>query len=193
MPPLLRPWNNYTATFNFFVCFYQELHQAFLDSECVERKDLSTVPPLSDAALSSIRSILSERSPRLTHALLRFLKHTNASSVFLQHLLVLMEEKEGKRNEGWAERVCSALALAPCAAVELEQLWPELWRARDGPLSEERVMGRLLRPQSQTLLMCYCATALQLSRDRLLQDTSHTPGERSRNEHRETHTQYCLS
>ncbi|XP_053476228.1 zinc finger FYVE domain-containing protein 26 isoform X4 [Ictalurus furcatus] len=153
----------------------KELHQAFLESERVERKDSPSVLPLSDAALSSIRSTLSERSPRLTHALLRFLKHTNVSSVFLQYLLDLMEEKEGKRSEGWAEEVCGALALAPCAAeAELERLWAGLWRAREGPLSEERVMGCLLRPQSHTLLMHYCATALRLNRDRLLQDAMHT-------------------
>ncbi|KAB5582167.1 hypothetical protein PHYPO_G00184050 [Pangasianodon hypophthalmus] len=152
----------------------KELHQAFLESERVERKDSPSVPPLSDAALASIRSLLSERSPRLTHALLRFLKHTNASTVFLQHLLDLMEQKEGKRSEGWAEEVCGALALAPCAVAELEQLWAGLWRAREGPLSEERVLGCLLRPQSHTLLMGYCATTLRLSRDRLLQDATHT-------------------
>ncbi|XP_060781171.1 zinc finger FYVE domain-containing protein 26 isoform X2 [Neoarius graeffei] len=152
----------------------KELHQAFLESERVERKDSSSVPPLSDAALSCIRSLLSERSPRLTHALLCFLKHTNASSVFLQHLMDLMEGKEGKKSEGWAEEVCGALALVPCAAAELEQLWVGLWRARAGPLSEERVMGRLLRPQNHTLLMRYCTTALRLSRDSLLQDATHT-------------------
>lgn len=92
-----------------------------------------------------------------------------------------MEEKEGKRSEGWAEEVCGALALAPCAAeAELERLWAGLWRAREGPLSEERVMGCLIRPQSHTLLMHYCATALRLNRDRLLQDAMHTQGERDR-------------
>lgn len=99
-----------------------------------------------------------------------------------------MEEQEGNRSEGWAEQVCGALALAPCGAAELEQLWVGLWRAREGPLSEERVMGCLLRPQNHTLLMRYCATALQLSRDRLLQDTTHSPGERDRNTHAYTHT-----
>ncbi|KAG7334503.1 hypothetical protein KOW79_002910 [Hemibagrus wyckioides] len=147
----------------------KELHQAFLESE---RVDSASVSPLSDSALSSIRSLLSERSPRLTHALLRFLKY--ASSVFLQYLLDLTQEKEGKRSEAWAEKVCSALALAPCTAAELDQLWAGLWREREGPLSEERVMGCLLRPQDHTLLLRYCATALRLSRDRLLQDAAHT-------------------
>ncbi|KAF7710798.1 hypothetical protein HF521_009670 [Silurus meridionalis] len=152
----------------------KELHQAFLESERIEQNDSPSVVPLSNAALSSIRSLLSEHSPRLAQALLCFLKHTNASSGFLQHLLDLMAEKESKRNEGWAAEVCGALALAPGAAAELEQLWVELWRARVGPLSEERLMGCLLRPQSHTLLMRYCATALQLSRDRLLQNPTHT-------------------
>lgn len=158
----------------------QELHQAFLESERVEPKDSPSVTPLSDAALSSIRSLLSERSPRLTHALIGFLKHTNASSVFLQHLLDLVKEKEGKRSQRWAEEVCSALALAPCTAAELEQLWVGLWQAKEGLLSEERMMGCLLRPQSHTLLMGYCATALRLNRARLLQEVTQTQGEGDR-------------
>lgn len=95
----------------------------------------------------------------------------------------LMEGKESERSEGWAEEVCGALALAPCAVAELGQLWAGLWRAREGPLSEERVMGCLLRPQNHTLLMRYCATALRLSRDSLLQDAAHTQGEGDRGEH----------
>lgn len=94
-----------------------------------------------------------------------------------------MQEKEAKRSEAWAEKVCAALALAPCTAAELDQLWAGLWRERGGGLSEERVMGCLLRPQDHTLLLRYCATALRLSRDRLLQDAVHRQGERDR-----THT-----
>ncbi|TSV02061.1 Zinc finger FYVE domain-containing protein 26 [Bagarius yarrelli] len=149
----------------------KELHQAFLESECVKLKDSPSAPPLSAAALSSIRSLLSKRRLRLTHALLCSLKHTNAYSVYLQHLLDLVDEKESSRSKAWAEEVCGALALAPCAAAELDQVWAELWRARMGPLSEERVMGCLLRPQSYTLLLRYCATALRLNRDRMLQDS----------------------
>ncbi|XP_062851780.1 zinc finger FYVE domain-containing protein 26 [Trichomycterus rosablanca] len=156
----------------------QELHQVFLHSERLSEKDSnsslsSPLSSLSDAVLSSIRSLLSQHHPRLTHALLGFLKHKDASNVFLQHLLELVKMTEDDRSVGWAEEVCSALALAPDRATELEALWERLWRARKGALSEERMMGCLLRPRSQTLLMHYCSTVLRLNRDALLMDAPH--------------------
>ncbi|XP_072533407.1 zinc finger FYVE domain-containing protein 26 isoform X2 [Salminus brasiliensis] len=155
----------------------KELHQAFLDSEFVEKKDpRPPVLPLSGAALSCVSSLLSRGRPRLAHALLGFLRGRGLQDVFLQQLLKRVTAAE--RSEGWAEEVCAMLALLPCSAggsgAQLEALWEGLWGAREGPLSEERVLGCLLRPQSQTLLTLYCSTALRLLRDGLLREAPHT-------------------
>lgn len=85
---------------------------------------------------------------------------------------------EEDRGVGWAEEVRSVLALAPDEATELEPLWEGLWRAREGDLNEESVMGCLIRPRSQTLLRHYCSTVLRLNRERLLLDASHVQGEK---------------
>ncbi|XP_036431084.1 zinc finger FYVE domain-containing protein 26 isoform X2 [Colossoma macropomum] len=154
----------------------KELHQAFLDSEFDQKDPRSAAPRLSDAALSCIGSLLSRGRPRLAHALLGFLRGRGLEDVFLQQLLkhVTVEQT----SEIWAEEVCAMLALLPCGAggsgAQLEPLWEGLWGAREGPLSEQRVLGCLLRPHSQTLLMLYCSTSLRLLRDGLLRGTTHT-------------------
>uniref|UniRef100_A0A8B9HCF2 Zinc finger FYVE domain-containing protein 26 n=1 Tax=Astyanax mexicanus TaxID=7994 RepID=A0A8B9HCF2_ASTMX len=155
----------------------QELHQAFLDSELVEKKDPHpSVFRLSDAALSCVSSLLSRGRPRLAHALLGFLKDRGLQEVFLQQLLERVTAEE--QSEGWAEEVCAMLVLLPCSAgisgAQLEPLWEGLWRARDGPLSEVKVLGCLLRPQNQALLTLYCSAVLRLLRARLLQEAPHT-------------------
>uniref|UniRef100_A0A8B9HD90 Zinc finger FYVE domain-containing protein 26 n=1 Tax=Astyanax mexicanus TaxID=7994 RepID=A0A8B9HD90_ASTMX len=159
------------------VTVLKELHQAFLDSELVEKKDPHpSVFRLSDAALSCVSSLLSRGRPRLAHALLGFLKDRGLQEVFLQQLLERVTAEE--QSEGWAEEVCAMLVLLPCSAgisgAQLEPLWEGLWRARDGPLSEVKVLGCLLRPQNQALLTLYCSAVLRLLRARLLQEAPHT-------------------
>lgn len=90
-----------------------------------------------------------------------------------------------EKMEGWAEEMCVVLALMPLRSErgggggggQLEALCEALWRARDGPLREERILSSLLRPHCHTLLSHYCSTALRLHRDRLLRETPSTQGE----------------
>lgn len=134
---------------------------------------------MSDAALSCISSLLSRGRPRLAHALLGFLRGHGLQDVFLQQLLEHLAVEE--RSERWAEEVCAILALLPhgpdSSRARLEPLWERLQGACDGPLTEERVLGCLLRPHDQTLLTLYCSTALRLLRERLLREAPHTRGE----------------
>uniref|UniRef100_A0AAR2J1K8 Zinc finger FYVE domain-containing protein 26 n=1 Tax=Pygocentrus nattereri TaxID=42514 RepID=A0AAR2J1K8_PYGNA len=164
------------ALYDLLLFFSQELHQAFLESEFDQKDPCPAAPRLSDAALSCIGSLLARGRPRLAHALLGFLRGRGLEDIFLQQLLKHVKAEQS--SEGWAEEVCAMLALLPCGAggsgAQLEPLWEGLWGAREGPLSEQRVLGCLLRPHSQTLLMLYCSTSLRLLRDRLLQETPHT-------------------
>ncbi|XP_066536111.1 zinc finger FYVE domain-containing protein 26 [Hoplias malabaricus] len=156
----------------------KELHQAFLDSEFADHKDsrpaVPAAPVLSDAALSCISVLLSSGQSRLAHALLGFLRGHGLQDIFLQQLMKLVTM--GERSEGWAEEVCAILALLPSEGfgAQLEPLWDGLWGSRSGPLSEEKVMGCLLRPQSQTLLIQYSSAALRLLQNMLLRETPHT-------------------
>lgn len=86
-----------------------------------------------------------------------------------------------ERNEKWVEQVCAVLALAPWgperSGAELETLWKGLWSAREGLITEERILGCLLRPQDQALLTAYSSTALRLLKEKLLEEAPHTQGE----------------
>lgn len=86
-----------------------------------------------------------------------------------------------ERNEKWVEQVCAVLALAPWGSersgAELESLWKGLWSAREGLMTEERILGCLLRPQGQALLTAYSSTALRLLKEKLLGEAPHTQGE----------------
>uniref|UniRef100_A0A671QY10 Zinc finger FYVE domain-containing protein 26 n=1 Tax=Sinocyclocheilus anshuiensis TaxID=1608454 RepID=A0A671QY10_9TELE len=152
-----------------------ELHEAFLYSEEVKGKipgDCTT--PLSAAVLSCLRSLLTRQQPQLCHSLISFLQHSGHSrdhalqDVFIQHLTERVNVPVEERNEKWVEEVCSALALAPWGPersnAQLETLWKGLWSAREGPMTEERILGCLLRPQGQgqALLTSYSSTALRL-------------------------------
>ncbi|XP_030626827.1 zinc finger FYVE domain-containing protein 26 [Chanos chanos] len=167
----------------------KELHQAFLNSQ-LEDKRTSGVSesPLSAGVKSCLLSLLAQRKPRLAHTLITFLQHSPGSinsardyalqDTFIQHLMDKVNQFTEEKRDGWAEEVCMALALMPWgperSGAQLEALWDGLWRTRDGPLSEERILGCLLRPQGQTLLSLYCSTALKLLRDQLLREALHT-------------------
>ncbi|XP_055026367.2 zinc finger FYVE domain-containing protein 26 isoform X2 [Misgurnus anguillicaudatus] len=162
----------------------EELHEAFLQSEQVKEKSPTChAPPLSAAVLSCIRSLLSRNQPRLVHSLISFLQHVDRTrdyalhDIFIQHLTEQVNVSVEKRNERWVEDVCAALALAPWGSersgVQLETLWKGLWSLRDGPMTEERILGCLVRPQNQALLKTYCATAVKLLKEKLLREAPH--------------------
>ncbi|XP_048061313.1 zinc finger FYVE domain-containing protein 26 isoform X2 [Megalobrama amblycephala] len=163
----------------------KELHEAFLYSEAVKGKiPGDSAPPLSAAVLSCLRSLLTRQQPRLCHSLISFLQHADHSrdhalqDVFIQHLTVRVNVPVEERNEEWVEQVCAVLALAPWgperSGAELETLWKGLWSAREGLMTEERILGCLLRPQSQALLTAYSSTALRLLEEKLLEEAPHT-------------------
>ncbi|XP_026134074.1 zinc finger FYVE domain-containing protein 26-like [Carassius auratus] len=163
----------------------EELHEAFLYSEEVKGKIAGdSTAPLSTAVLSCLRSLLTRQQPRLCHSLISFLQHADHSrdhtihDVFIQHLTERVNIPVEERNEEWVEEVCSALALAPWgpgrSEAQLETLWMGLWSAREGLVTEERILGCLLRPQGQALLMAYSSTALRLLKEKLLREAPHT-------------------
>uniref|UniRef100_A0A671QY22 Zinc finger FYVE domain-containing protein 26 n=1 Tax=Sinocyclocheilus anshuiensis TaxID=1608454 RepID=A0A671QY22_9TELE len=155
----------------------KELHEAFLYSEEVKGKipgDCTT--PLSAAVLSCLRSLLTRQQPQLCHSLISFLQHSGHSrdhalqDVFIQHLTERVNVPVEERNEKWVEEVCSALALAPWGPersnAQLETLWKGLWSAREGPMTEERILGCLLSkyngryiasPKMIEVMYIYCA------------------------------------
>ncbi|XP_056616274.1 zinc finger FYVE domain-containing protein 26 isoform X2 [Triplophysa dalaica] len=163
----------------------EELHIAFLQSEQVKRKISSDhAPPLSAAVLSCLRSLLVRNQPRLVCSLISFLQHADRSrdhtlqDIFIQHLTEQVNIPAEKRNGRWVQDLCSALALAPWGSersgAQLETLWEGLWSARDGPMTEERILGCLLRPQDHALLKAYSATSLRLLKEKLLRESSQT-------------------
>lgn len=177
-----------SCCFYFALCLLQELHEAFLYSEEVKGKiPGDCTPPLSAAVLSCLRSLLTRQQPRLCHSLISFLQHSGHSrdhalqDVFIQHLTERVNVPVEERNEKWVEEVCSALALAPWGPersnAQLETLWKGLWSAREGPMTEERILGCLLRPQDQALLTSYSSTAVRLLKEKLLREAPHTQGE----------------
>nr|XP_029509712.1 zinc finger FYVE domain-containing protein 26-like [Oncorhynchus nerka]XP_029509714.1 zinc finger FYVE domain-containing protein 26-like [Oncorhynchus nerka] len=174
----------------------KELHQAFLTTQSEERKG-SGVPGAGDAQSPGIETcleaLLDQKRPRVAQALVSFLedhpRSVNTGNHILQDTFIryLMERVEhlgpgSEKMEGWAEEMCVVLALMPLRSERgggggVEALCEALWRARHGPLREERVLSSLLRPRCHTLLSHYCSTALRLHRDRLLRETPSTQGE----------------
>ncbi|XP_071238607.1 zinc finger FYVE domain-containing protein 26 isoform X3 [Salvelinus alpinus] len=174
----------------------KELHQAFLTTQSEESKGsgLPRVSPETGDAQSPgietcLEALLDQKRPRVAQALVSFLedhpRSVNTGNHILQDTFIryLMERVEhlgpgSEKMEGWAEEMCVVLALMPLRSErggggggQLEALCEALWRARDGPLREERVLSSLLRPHCHTLLSHYCSTALRLHRDRLLRET----------------------
>lgn len=163
----------------------EELHEAFLHSQQVKGKISSDhAPPLSAAVLSCLRSLLIRNQPRLVRSLISFLHHADRSrdhtlqDIFIQHLTEQVNIPVEKRNGRWVEDVCAALVLAPWGSerpgTQLETLWEGLWSVRDGPMTEERILGCLLRPQGHALLKTYSATSLRLLKEKLMRESSHT-------------------
>ncbi|XP_028852607.1 zinc finger FYVE domain-containing protein 26 isoform X3 [Denticeps clupeoides] len=158
----------------------KEVHQAFLDTQLG-----SKVCPLRAGVESCLQGLLKNGKPRLAQCLISFLKQASAErdqawdysleDTFIHHSL---ERLRLSVSEGWMEEVCSVLALMPWSAerpgAQLEGLWEALWRSRDEPLRDDKVLSSLLRPHDHTLVYHYCSTSLRLRRDQLLRDAPHT-------------------
>ncbi|XP_017271896.1 zinc finger FYVE domain-containing protein 26 isoform X2 [Kryptolebias marmoratus] len=150
----------------------KELHQAFLVKE----------RPNVAAAESSIQTLLEKKKPRLAQTLVHFLQNPSWTDgcplqhKFTQHLMKQLAKPE--RSAERVEEIYSVLALVPWSSGasdgQLEVLCEALWAARDGPLTEERILGSLLRPRCDTLVSVYCSTALRLQRDHLLRNAPET-------------------
>lgn len=105
------------------------------------------------------------------------LQHT-----FIQHLMKKMAkpEKNLEKVEEWVEEIYAVLAMMPWSSQgsggQFEALCEVLWAAKDGPLSEERILNSLLRPQCDALVSMFCSTAIRLQRDHLLRNMPNTQG-----------------
>lgn len=145
-----------------------------------------------------VQDLLRQGKPRLAEALVSFLRRGSSEGsgcpwdyslqdIFIQHLLEKLQEPP---SEVWAEEVASVLALMPWSAerpkAELEGLWEALWKAKEGPLNEGRVLSSLLRPKDYTLVTHYSSASLRLLREQILREAPHTEGETHTYSH--THT-----
>lgn len=87
---------------------------------------------------------------------------------------------EPQKAEDWPETIYAVLCVMPWSSCsrggQLEVLCEALWAAREGPLTEERILSSLLRPRCDSLISVYCSTTLRLQRDHLLRATPHTQG-----------------
>lgn len=163
----------------------------------------------STEVLTCVKDLLRQGNPRLAEALASFLLrgshegggspwHYSLQDVFIQHLLDKLQEPQ---SEPWAEEVASVLALMPWSVerpkAELEGLWEALWKSKEGPLDEGRVLGALLRPKDHTLVMLYSSASLRLLREQILREAPHTEGKTFEDGHLQTHvlqhsTHACL-
>ncbi|CAN9501956.1 unnamed protein product [Ophioblennius macclurei] len=160
----------------------KDLQQTFLDSQA-DQKVSDESRKASPAVESCLQTLLERNKPRLAHTLAHFLQDCSfpedhaPQHTFIQHLLRRLAAPDD--GPEWAEQTYGVLAVMPqrgsssChgGGGQLEALCEALWAARDGPLSEERILGCLLRPRCDALVAAYCATALRLQRDRLLRSS----------------------
>nr|XP_057912961.1 zinc finger FYVE domain-containing protein 26 isoform X2 [Doryrhamphus excisus] len=133
-----------------------------------------------------LQTLLEKKRPRLAQSLAHFLQDESGISssamqnVFIRHLLDKLTKPDtgaGKSDE-WVEEIYAVLAVMPWSASgggQLEALCEALWAARDGPLTEERVLSSLLRPHCDALVSAYGSAALRLRRDRLLRSAPDPP------------------
>lgn len=105
------------------------------------------------------------------------LQHT-----FIQYLMKKLQHPEMRpeKVEDWVEGIYGVLSAMPWRASsrggQLEVLCEALWAAREGPLTEARILSSLLRPGCDSLLSAYCGTALRLQRAHLLRSAPHVRG-----------------
>ncbi|XP_031436154.1 zinc finger FYVE domain-containing protein 26 isoform X2 [Clupea harengus] len=162
----------------------KEFQQAFWDS----RSDRKMSVPSAEVQ-AWVQDLLRQGKPRLAEALVSFLRRGSSEGsgcpwdyslqdIFIQHLLEKLQEPP---SEVWAEEVASVLALMPWSAerpkAELEGLWEALWKAKEGPLNEGRVLSSLLRPKDYTLVTHYSSASLRLLREQILREAPHTEEE----------------
>ncbi|KAJ7988765.1 hypothetical protein DPEC_G00312610 [Dallia pectoralis] len=174
----------------------KELHHAFQTTQLDERKAPGEPPETGrtpgPGIESCLQELLEQKRPRMAQALIHFLEDDPGSGktrgpslqdTFVRYLIERLEERGSgpeKVVDCWAEELCTVLALMPWRSErgggQVEALCEALWRAREGPLQEERVLSSLLRPNCHTLLSLYSSTALRLDRDRLLRQTPSVQG-----------------
>lgn len=101
---------------------------------------------------------------------------------FIQHLMKKLRhpERRPEKVEDWVERIYGVLSVMPWSNCsrggQLEVLCEALWAAREGPLTEERILSSLLRPRCDSLISAYCATAVRLQRSHLLRSAPDIQG-----------------
>lgn len=105
------------------------------------------------------------------------LQHT-----FIQYLMKNLANPETRPEtvDDWVEGIYAVLSVMPWSSSsrggQLEVLCEALWAAREGPLTEERILSSLLRPRCDSLISAYCTTALRLQRDHLLRSAPDVQG-----------------
>ncbi|XP_054653478.1 zinc finger FYVE domain-containing protein 26 isoform X2 [Dunckerocampus dactyliophorus] len=157
----------------------QQVQQAFSTSEALTSTHA--------AVECCLQTLLEKKRPRLAQLLAHFLQGESSISgaalqhVFIRHLLDKLAKPEtgAGRSDDWVEETYSVLAVMPWNASggngQLEALCEALWAAIDGPLTEERVLSSLLRPQCDDLVSAYGSATLRLQRDRLLRSAPDPP------------------
>ncbi|XP_047467428.1 zinc finger FYVE domain-containing protein 26 isoform X2 [Mugil cephalus] len=163
----------------------KELQQTFLDSQS-EGKSKEGSSSTAAAVESCLRTLLEKKKPRLAQALAHFLQEQSSTEdralqhTFIQHLIRKLgkPERRPEKVDEWVEEIYAVLAVMPWGSRrsggQLEALCEALWKARDGPLKEERILSSLLRPRCDALVSVYCSTALRLQRDHLLRSSPDT-------------------
>lgn len=105
------------------------------------------------------------------------LQHT-----FVQYLMkkLLHPETRPEKVEDWVEGIYGVLSVMPWSNCsrggQLEGLCEALWAAREGPLTEERILSSLLRPGCDSIVSAYCTTALRLQRGHILRSAPDIQG-----------------
>lgn len=105
------------------------------------------------------------------------LQHT-----FIQYLMKQLQHPEMRpeKLEDWVEGIYGVLSVMPWSNCsrggQLEVLCEALWAAKEGPLTEQRILSSLLRPRCDSLISAYCTTALRLQRGHLLRSAPDIQG-----------------
>uniref|UniRef100_H3BXK2 Zinc finger FYVE domain-containing protein 26 n=1 Tax=Tetraodon nigroviridis TaxID=99883 RepID=H3BXK2_TETNG len=164
----------------------KDLHQAFTGTPPEQKT--SEGSQADAAVVSCLQSLLEKNKPRLAQTLSHFLQARSCADpdtmqhTFIQHLMKKLRhpERRPEKVEDWVERIYGVLSVMPWSNCsrggQLEVLCEALWAAREGPLTEERILSSLLRPRCDSLISAYCATAVRLQRSHLLRSAPDIQG-----------------
>lgn len=161
----------------------KELHQVFTDSH-TDKRTPDVIRKTNATIESCLHTLLDKKKPRLAQSMAYFLEPCTQESIlqrtFIQHLVKKLETPETRpdKTEEWVKDFYATLSVMPWISStnngQFEVLCEALWATRHGPLKEEKVLSSLLRPQCDTLVSVYCATAVRLQRDHLLRTGPNT-------------------